>query len=289
MRRIVIVLIASLLLAGCSGGQVDADAVATSVAATLQAQALLPTAETGGGLQALTGMVEGSICFPSEGIPPMNLYLQLAGSGEPLVFPIAQNQSTFSAEVPTGTYTAYAWLPDFLIGGSYSQAVACGLTVDCTDHSLVEFEVPGGGTTAGIQVCDWYGAPGDVPLPAGAEVQATPGSIAGTLSYPSEMIPPLQVIAFDTDNQNWTMILTVENQSTFQIDNLPPGEYTVVAYVAGDDFGGGYTAAVPCGLSVDCEDHSLIVVLVQSGQVTDGIQPHDWYAPPGAFPENPAN
>ena len=289
MRRIVIFLIASLLLAGCSAGQADPDAVATSVAATLQAQAQLPTAETGGGLQALTGMVEGSVCFPSEGIPPMNLFLQLAGSGEPLVFPISQNQSTFSAELPAGTYTAFAWLPDFSIGGSYSQAVACGLTVDCSDHSLVEFEVHGGSTTAGVQVCDWYGAPGDVPLPAGADVQEAPGSIAGTLSYPSEMIPPLQVIAFDVDNQNWTMILTVENQSTFQIDNLPPGEYTVVAYVAGDDFGGGYTAAVPCGLSVDCEDHSLIAVLVQSGQVTDGIQPHDWYAPEGAFPDNPAN
>lgn len=286
MRRTAIVLIACLLLAGCSGGQ--ADAVATSVAATLAAQ-VLPAAETGGGLQAPTGLVEGSICYPSEGIPPMTLYLQLSGSTEVLVFPIAQNQSSFSAEVLAGSYTAFAWLPDFSIGGSYSQAVGCGLTADCTDHSLVEFEVTGGGITTGVQVCDWYGAPGDVPLPPGAEVQEGPGSITGTLNYPSEMIPPLQVIAFSVDSQNWYMVLTVENQATFQIDNLPPGEYTVVAYLAGNDYGGGYTPAVACGLSVDCEDHSLIPVLVESGQVVSGIQPHDWYASPGAFPQNPAN
>ncbi len=161
MRQVFALTICCLLLVGCSGAQVDADTVATIVAATLQAGAQ-PTAE-GGGLQAVTGLVEGSICYPSEGIPPMNLYLQLAGSAEAVVIPIAQDQSSFSADVAAGTYTAFAWLPDFSYGGSYSQMVVCGLTADCTDHSLVQFEVTAGATTAGVHVCDWYGSPGGAP------------------------------------------------------------------------------------------------------------------------------
>jgi hypothetical protein len=63
----------------------------------------------------------------------------------------------------------------------------------------------------------------------------------------------------------------------------------LVAYVPGDapDWGGGYTAAVLCGLSVDCTDHGLLPVTVIAGQVTSGIDPTDWYAEPGAFPPNP--
>ena len=46
---------------------------------------------------------------------------------------------------------------------------------------------------------------------------------------------------------------------------------------------------VPCGLSVECGDHSLLAVEVQSGQTTADVNPADWYAPEGAFPPDPAN
>ncbi len=49
---------------------------------------------------------------------------------------------------------------------------------------------------------------------------------------------------------------------------------------------GGYTNAVPCGLSVDCTDHSLIAITVIAGQ-TITVDPGDWYAPEGAFPPMP--
>lgn len=284
MKHVFVFALCAILLAGCSA-QVDADAVATIVAATLQANAQLPTPQTGGGLQGLTGTVEGSLCFPSSGIPPMNLYLQPSDASEPVVIPIAQDQGTFNAELIAGTYTAYAWLPDFSFGGSYSQMVACGLTVDCTDHSLLAFDVTAGATTSGIDVCDWYGAPGDVPLPPGA--QTPTGSIAGTLIFPSESVPAMQVVAFSLNGSDWYVTSTVQGQSTFQIDNLPLGDYYIVAYLAGDDYGGGYTPAVVCGLSVDCTDHSLIAVNIQGGQVTTDVMPHDWYAPAGSFPPNP--
>ena len=286
MEKRILLSVLFFLLAACSG-QSQADTVATIVAATLQANPPAAPEVASSSPAALTGVMEGKLCFPSEGIPPMNLYLQQAGAAEPVVVPIAQNQTAFSAEVPAGTYTAFAWLPDFSFGGSYSQMVSCGLSADCSDHTLLSFEVTGGAATAGIDVCDWYGNPGDVPLPPGAEVQSAPGSIAGSLSYPSEMIPAMQVVAFSADSDIWFVSATAYGQASYQIDNLPAGEYFIVAYLFGGDFGGGYTAAVACGLSVDCANHSLLPVVVQAGQVTTGANPADWYAPEGSFPANP--
>lgn len=293
MRKVFFLAItATLLLSACSA-QVSEDDIATIVAATLQGSApISPSPETGGGLQALTGTVEGSICFPSEGIPPMNLFFLLEGTGQVTVFPVTQNQTSYNVELPAGTYSAFAWLPDYSFGGSYSQAVPCGLAAECTDHSLILFSVTGDSTTSGVNVCDWYGGEGSVPKPEGVSVPVAPpvvstGSIAGALSYPSEFIPSMQVVAFDQNSGNWYLLTTAEGSGTYQIDNLPVGQYVVVSYLVGEDYGGGYTAAVPCGLSVDCTDHSLLFVDVLAGQVTSGINPGDWYATDGTFPDNP--
>lgn len=292
VSRILIVLcVVALLLAGCApSNSTDEAAVATLVAAALQtSEAAQPQA-----VEDLTsvelGYVEGSTCYPSSFIPEMTVFLQQEGSAEVFEVPIAQNQMSFSAELPQGTYTAYAWLPDFSFGGSYSQAVACGLSVDCTDHSLVSFEVVPGELTGGIAVCDWYGQPGDVPYPPGVQPPAQesndPGSISGTLSYPSSFIPAQTIVAWSISQPgSYYYATTSDGISVYQISNLPPGEYQVVAYTNG--MAGGYTPAVPCGLSVSCTDHSLVVVEVKSGQNLTGIDPQDWYAPEGSFPNNP--
>lgn len=41
--------------------------------------------------------------------------------------------------------------------------------------------------------------------------------------------------------------------------------------------GGGFTAAVPCGLTVNCKDHSLIQIEVKNGESEDSIKISDWY------------
>lgn len=141
----------------------------------------------------------------------------------------------------------------------------------------------------------------DVPLTATEEISpaALPGGISGGLSYPSEFIPPLRVVAFRLENGQpngeFNFIMTSENQTAYQIDGLAPGQYWVVAYTipAGDGIpqglAGGYSQAVPCGLSVECSDHSLKAVDVQAGQLTGGIDPADWYATEGTFPPDPNN
>jgi len=144
--------------------------------------------------------------------------------------------------------------------------------------------------------------PTDVPATQGATDNIptnTPpgglvGSIAGALGYPAESIPAMAVIAFHAGGgpTDYYYVLTAAGQNSYQLDNLPPGQYTVVAYTMGGGafpvgFGGGYTQAIACGLTVDCVDHSLIVVTVNAGSVTGGVNPVDFYAPPGSFPAFP--
>jgi hypothetical protein len=189
--------------------------------------------------------------------------------------------------VPPGEYVAYAWLPDFSGGGSYSQSVPCGLTVSCTDHSLIQFVVAPGATVTDIEVCDWYGGWDSIPIPSGMNASQVTGTISGTLGYPSEYIPAMYVVAFNQNTTYWYYVITNQNDSTYSIDGLPPGPYTVVAYVIDSGMAGGYSQSVPCGLSVSCPDHSLIVVNVTAGSEVTGVDPIDFYAQPGDFPSNP--
>ena len=126
----------------------------------------------------------------------------------------------------------------------------------------------------------------------------TPGSIRGKLSYPSEFIPPLRIVAFRVENGAWsqqyTYVDTNLNAGEYQIDGLQPGFYWITAYTipngegAPSGLAGGYSQAVLCGLRVECTDHSLVAVEVKSGQVIGGADPGDWYAAEGSFLPNPA-
>jgi hypothetical protein len=132
------------------------------------------------------------------------------------------------------------------------------------------------------------GLPNEVPL--ATEVGGfteTEGTITGSLSYPSEGIPPLKVVAFDARSQ--APVATVETeagQSTYSL-SVPIGAYYVVAYTLDGKLAGGYTLAVLCGLSVECTDHMLVPVGVAPGITPEDIDPADWYAPEGSFPAMP--
>ncbi len=156
-------------------GQTEEGAVATSVAATLSAAetataaSVAVTPPTGG-----TGQVMGLVCYPSEPpLPPMTLYFQEMASDAVTAVPHTDGTGAFSIDLPAGTYVAFAWRVGNEIGGSYSQAVPCGLTAACTDHSLIPFPVAGGETTSGVDICDWYGGPWDVPPPPGGSPPAS--------------------------------------------------------------------------------------------------------------------
>ena len=131
-----------------------------------------------------------------------------------------------------------------------------------------------------------------IPLATVAEPIATvpaTGSISGHLSYPSDFIPPLRVVAFNAANYSiYYFIDTPQNQFEYILPDLPSGVYHIVSYNIGSDMlAGGYTQMVPCGLAYGCNDHSFIDVTVTAGLTTTDIDPGDWYADAGTFPSMP--
>jgi hypothetical protein len=278
----------------------DTDAAATSVAATVAAsnaeqdqeeqpeqQAEQPAPTQTQDQSNQPGTIEGNVCYPSDHIPEMTVFLHNILTDTSVEVPIPLNVGNFSQQVPPGEYKAYAWLPDFSGGGSYSQAVPCGLSVNCNDHSLIEFVVAPGATVSGVEICDWYGGPNSIPLPPGMDISQITGSITGTLGYPAEYIPAMEIVAFNTNTTFWYYVTTPEGANSYTITGLPPGPYRVVAYTVDGGLPGGYSQAVPCGLSVNCNDHSLITVNVTAGGTVTGVDPIDFYAQPGDFPPNP--
>lgn len=144
------------------------------------------------------------------------------------------------------------------------------------------------------------------PAASGARA-ATPqpgpqnGTIAGALGYPAQGIPSLAIYAISTDGKSFYVVETVQNQQHFTMLGVPPGDYYVYATTRPVQsteasapriqsplrFGGGYTKAVPCGLTITCTDHSMIVVHVAAGSTADNVSPSDWYEGPDYFPAIP--
>lgn len=119
--------------------------------------------------------------------------------------------------------------------------------------------------------------PTETAVPTATKVAT--GKISGSLNYPSSFIPAQRVIAFNIKTGYYYWQNTVDGMSYYSFDELPAGVYHVVSYLISDPkgFAGGYSHAVPCGLSVDCADHSLIDVVVKAGEETTGVNPFDWY------------
>ena len=222
------------------------------------------------------GTVSGRICYPGEQIPQMTLYLQNIDKNKRSEISIHKNQTTYQVQLEPGNHLAYAWTLDFEMGGGYTHA----------DHRLKSFNVIAGGNLTGIDICDWYGGPGMIPLPSPDHY----GTISGSLSYPSEQIPPLQVVAFDIYNNAYHWVDTTANQHTYEITNLMPGYYSIVVYERNSGLVGGYTKAASCGFSPGClEDHTLVIIHVDPGLTIKNINPADWYAPAGTFPPDPTH
>lgn len=126
--------------------------------------------------------------------------------------------------------------------------------------------------------------PTETPVPT-ATVQAT-GSVSGRLGYPSEMIPPLRVVAFNTLTGEYYWQNTVLNQMNYRFEALPVGTYHVLAYLIENPtrtFYAAYSNFVTCGYLESCTDHTLVTVEVKAGMETTNVDPNDWY---GADPES---
>jgi hypothetical protein len=119
-----------------------------------------------------------------------------------------------------------------------------------------------------------------------------PGVIEGSLSYPSDFIPPDMTIV--AENLATKKIYSTNKQVKarnyqYQVGYklaVPPGDYHVYAFLpdparygAGfpPDYRAYYSDFVKCGMSIDCKSHAPIVVQVKSGETISGVNPQDWY------------
>ncbi len=286
------------------------------VQATFQAM----TAQAGGGpastpvpptATGTTGSISGTLNYPAESVPALYVTAFQVGTQNYQYVITNPGQGTYQIDgLPPGTYHVIAYtvggggFPAGLPGG-YTQAVPCGLAANCTDHSLIDVSLAAGQIVTGVNPADWYAPQGTFPaFPGQAAPTSAPaglptlppaiadGSIAGNLMYPASGIPALRIVAFQVGSSTYYYTDTALGQSSYQMDHVPPGTYHVVAYVLpGGGFTaglpGGYSQMVPCGLKYGCNDHSLIDVVVTSAHLTTGVDPNDYYADPGTFPDNP--
>jgi hypothetical protein len=118
------------------------------------------------------GIIEGSLAYPSEFIPPdMKVCAENIATKERfctakhLKGKQYQYGEGYQLKVPPGEYLVYAYLPDPGQYGAgypqdyrayYSEFVKCGMRAECPSHAPVVVRVNSGEKHTGIDPQDWY-------------------------------------------------------------------------------------------------------------------------------------
>jgi hypothetical protein len=84
-------------------------------------------------------------------------------TGEYFFVETTSSQNSYQLQkLPAGTYNVLAFTEKGVAGG-YTQAVLCGLSAECTDHTLIDVTVKAGQDTPDINPQDWYAPEGAFP------------------------------------------------------------------------------------------------------------------------------
>jgi hypothetical protein len=113
------------------------------------------------------GSISGRLTYPGEMVPAVKVYAIEAVGSRYFSVQTKEGDQIFTIDnVAPGTYYVLAyWSADLDRPGAYSRFVDCGLTVTCTDRSLIPVTVQPGQAVQGVRVEDWYSPPGTFPLP----------------------------------------------------------------------------------------------------------------------------
>jgi hypothetical protein len=110
------------------------------------------------------GTIEGELMFPACTLPDdLQVCAEDASSGAKACTRTFGGQR-YRLELPPGRYAVYAQTESARPGyrAYYSAAVACGLTVSCTDHQPLSVDVKPGRASTQISPADWNASEGDV-------------------------------------------------------------------------------------------------------------------------------
>lgn len=119
-------------------------------------------------IKPASGSITGKISYPSEVIPPERVVAVNIVTQEMFSTDVINQGIYVLTNLPVGTYHVVAYLQDpsqtaSSHSGGYSQAVLCGLTVNCTDHSLLDVEVKDDVTSTDVNPGDWNAPEGTFP------------------------------------------------------------------------------------------------------------------------------
>lgn len=107
--------------------------------------------------------------------------------------------------------------------------------------------------------------------------------IGGNIGYPSDYVPQVEVYLENVETGSQTRLIveaSFDGESAYCFNDVPDGKYIVYAIPTEPEVEmlvGGYTHAVPCGLTVDCNDHGYIELDVKGGQLLSDVNIYDWY------------
>lgn len=120
------------------------------------------------------GAIHGGVSFPADVLGEQAVYAITVDGRFYYRTETVRFQPTYTIEgVAPGDYLVFAQsrvtrdpypgMPQAQFDASYTKAIACGLSVACTDHTSIPIHVAAGTTTFGVDPVDWYGSFGLVP------------------------------------------------------------------------------------------------------------------------------
>ena len=114
------------------------------------------------------------------------------------------------------------------------------------------------------------------------------GMIEGDIRHPAHVIPSMRICAIGTgERAPRVCVETRRDQSTYRIDGLAPGDYTVIAAGSGLYRIGGHVQQVQC-IRAPCPDLPATVT-VAAGATVSGIHINGFYEQRDDFPAMPAD
>ncbi|NCN82529.1 MAG: hypothetical protein GW947_01050 [Candidatus Pacebacteria bacterium] len=109
------------------------------------------------------GTIEGSLSFPSSGIPDtLEICAENIKTEESICTGEIQKSDDYEygfgykLELPPASYTVYSRLPNDPYRAYYSDFVICGLVASCPSHKPVVIDVAENMTISNIDPQDWY-------------------------------------------------------------------------------------------------------------------------------------